>query len=94
MKYLSYKNGIYYYLKKHGVTLLKLFIAPSESRLIESFPYIRSLVELKLYDDDYDDGLTMYEIFSSLVVNLEMDPSSIPLPRTTIRSVGDHLPGY
>ena len=40
---LNLKRNIFHYLNKHGVTLLKLFIAPSESRLVRSFPYIRSL---------------------------------------------------
>ena len=82
-KYVSYKNGIYDYIKEHGETLLELSIAPSESKLVESFPYIRSLVWLKLYVDEYDDdgSMMIYEILSSLVVNPEMDPSTIPLPR-------------
>ena len=82
MKYLS-NHGFYDYIKKNGSTLLKLSIAQSHSRLVENIPYLRSLVELKLYDNDYDtDGsIKIYKILSSLVVDPEMDPSTIPLPR-------------
>jgi hypothetical protein len=38
-------------------------------------------VEFKLYDDKHDDDGSVYEILSFLVVNPEMDPSTIPLPR-------------
>ena len=56
---------------------------PSHRRLVESIPYLRSLVELKLYDNNYDDdgSIKMYEILSSLMVGPEMDPSTITLPR-------------
>ena len=84
-KYLSFDNGVYDYIKKNGSTLLKLSIAPSHQKLVESIPNLRSLVELKLYDNNYDDdgSIMMYEILSSLVVNRdpETDPSTIPLPR-------------
>ena len=73
----------YNYIGKNGSTLLNLSIAPCHGRLVESIPYLRSLVELKLYDNDYDnDGsIKIYKILSSLVVNPEMDRSTIPLPR-------------
>ena len=82
MEYLS-NDGFYDYIEKNGLTLLKLSIAPSDSRLVKSIPYLRSLVELKLYDNNFDDNgsIVMHEILSSLVVSPEMDPSSIPLPR-------------
>ena len=76
---------IYDYIKKNASTLLKLSIVPYHSRLVVCIPYLRSLVELKLYDDDdaysNDMPIWMYEILSYLVVRPEMDPSTIPLPR-------------
>ena len=88
-------KAFYEYIKKIGSTLLKLSIAPSHSRFVESIPYLRSLVELKLYDNNYDDdgSIKRYEILSSLVV----DPGNGPIHRdtsSTIRSVGDHLSCY
>ena len=82
MEYLS-SHSFYDYIEKNGLTLLKLSIAPSHSRLVKSIPYLRSLVELKLYDNNYDDSgsIVMQEILSSLVVSPEMDRSTIPLPR-------------
>ena len=59
---------------------------PSHSRLVESIPYLRSLVELKLYDND-DGSIKMYKILSSLVVDPEMDPSTIPLPRLEVLEI-------
>ena len=87
-KYLSY-DVVYDYIEKNSSTLLKLSIAPSESGLVDTIPYLRSLVELKLYDNDCEnDGLiTMYEILSSLVVNSKMDPSTIPLPRLEVLEI-------
>lgn len=43
-----------------------------------------SLVKLKFYDNlnDYAGGsIRIYEILNSLLVNPEMEPSTIPLPR-------------
>ena len=82
LKYF-YDKGFYDYIIKIGPTLLKLSIAPSHSRLVEGIPYLRSLVELRLYDSNHgDDGsVMMCEILSSLVVDPEMEPSTIPLPR-------------
>ena len=84
-KYLYDDNVVYDYIKKNGSTLLKLSIAPvtSHNGFVGSIPYLRSLVELKLYDNDYDnDGsIKIYEILSSLVVTPEMDPSTIALPQ-------------
>ena len=73
----------YDYIEKNGSTLLKLSIAPVHSRLIESIPYFRSLVELKLYDDNCNDEPMIFDILDSLVVELEpeMDLSTILLPR-------------
>ena len=83
LKFLSYTNGVHDYIKKNGSTLLKLSNARSHSRLLESIPNLRSLVELKLYDNDYntDGSIKTYEILRSLVIKPEMDPSTIPLPR-------------
>ena len=84
VKYLSGTNLDFHdYIEKNGSTLLKLSIAPSHRRLVKSVPFLRSLVELKLYDNDYDDNgsIHMHEILRSLVVNPEMDPSTMPLPR-------------
>jgi hypothetical protein len=62
---------------------LKLSIAPSCSSFLEIIPYLSSLVELKLYDNNYecDGSMEMYQILSSLVVSPDMDPSTIPLRR-------------
>jgi hypothetical protein len=82
-----YSNiNVYDYIEKNGTTLLKLCLAPSHSRLVESIPYLRSLVELKLYDDK--GGSTfMHKILEFLVVNPEMEPSSIPLPRLEVMEI-------
>ena len=76
-------NNCYNYIEKNGSTLLKLSIAPSHSRLVESIPYLRSLVELRLYDNNYrnDESIMIYEILDTLVIKPEIDPSTIPLPR-------------
>ncbi|KAF8802179.1 hypothetical protein BYT27DRAFT_7197257 [Phlegmacium glaucopus] len=81
-KYLK-DQAFYDYITSNGLTLLKLSIAPSNSQLIQSIPALQSLVELKLYDNDYyENGSTMmYDILNSLIVDPEMDPSTIPLPR-------------
>ena len=78
-----YDNDFYDYIEKNGSILLKLSIAPAESKLVERIPYLQSLVELQLYDNNADDNgsIITHKILSSLVVNLEMDPSTIPLPR-------------
>ena len=82
--YLS-DDAVPHYIKNNGSTLLKLSIAPVSFRsgFVESIPWLGSLMELKLYDNDLDaNGSTMmYKILSSLVVNPEMDPSTVPLPR-------------
>ncbi|KAF8802136.1 hypothetical protein BYT27DRAFT_7197212 [Phlegmacium glaucopus] len=88
LKYFE-EDDFYDYITINGLTLLKLSIAPSQSGLIRSIPSLQSLVELTLYDNNYDDdddedddeASMMYKILSSLVVNPEMDPSTIPLPR-------------
>ena len=82
----------YDYIEKNGSTLLKLSISPyhTGSRLVKCIPYLRSLVEFKLYDDDDDDGYQsswMDEILSSLVVNPEMDSFTIPLPRLEVLEI-------
>ena len=77
-------HSFYHYIEENGSTLLKLSVTASHSQLVKYIPCLRSLVELKLYDDDgYDDDGSnwMYEILSSLVVKPEMDPSTIPFPR-------------
>ena len=77
-------HEVYYnYIEKNSSTLLKLSIAPSHNRFLKSIPYLRTLVELKLYDNYYEDGSIMvYNILSFLVVDpAERDPSTIPLPR-------------
>ena len=86
IKYLPFAGGdaVYNYIKKNGSTLLKLSIAPvPHDGFVQIIPYLRSLVELKLYDSDYDnDGsIKIHKILRSLVVKPEMDPSTIPLPR-------------
>jgi hypothetical protein len=71
------------YIKKNGSTLLKL-IAPVSSIFVGTIPYLRSLVELELYDNE--PGLSMmYNILSSLVVNPEKD--IIPLPRLKVLEI-------
>ena len=70
------------YIEKNGSSMLKLSYVSSswkhESGFVNCFPYLRSLVDLKIYDDNEQDDGSMCEILSSLVVNPEMD---IPLPR-------------
>ena len=89
-KYLSYDNVVYDYVKENGSTLLKLSIAPvPNGGFVGCIPSLQSLVELKLYDNDYDDdgSIKIYRILSSLVVNPEMDPSTIPLPRLEVLEI-------
>ena len=59
--------------------ILKLSITPSERKLIGCIPHFRSLVQPKLYANNYNDNglIVMHEILSSLV---EMNLSTIPLP--------------
>ena len=84
-----YHERFYDYIKKIGSTLLKLSIAPPYINIVETIPYLRSLVELNLSDnmDDDDGSITMYKILSSLVVKPEMDPSTIPLPRLEVLKI-------
>ena len=80
----SLYSDFYCYIDTFGSTLLKLSISPYQPRLVESFPYLRSLVELRLYDDNYDEDYewnVTSKVLGSLVVNPEMVPSAIPLPR-------------
>ena len=80
--YFGYTDGVRDYVKKNGSTLLKLSIAPYHGILLESIPNLRSLVKLRLDDCHYDTyESTTYEVLSFLVVNPEMEPSSLPLPR-------------
>ena len=84
--------GAYDYIKKNSSTLLKLSIAAPDIKLVENFPNLRSLVELKLYDDydtnrDYESMAVYYRILSSLVVKPEMDLSTIPLPRLEVLEI-------
>ena len=80
--------GFYDYIEKNGSTLLKLSIAPYHYQLVRCIPCLRSLVELKLYDDyGRSDCDWMCEILSSLVVKPEMDPSTIPLPRLKVLEI-------
>ena len=89
LKYFPYADGVHDYIKMNSSTLLKLSIAPSYGILLENIPNLRSLVKLKLYDDDCEscESIKIYEVLSSLVVNLEMDPSTIPLPRLEVLEV-------
>ena len=88
----SYPKIFYDYIKMIGSTLLKLSIAPSHINLVESIPYLRSLVELNLsdktqYTHDDNRSIMMYGILSSLVVKPEMDPSTVPLPRLEVLKI-------
>ena len=84
-KYLRDEDAIYHYIKENGPTLLKLSLSAisSHSGFVRSIPYLGSLVELKLLDNDYgtNGSIKIHKILRSLVVNPEMDPSNIPLPR-------------
>ena len=82
-------KSFYDYITKIGSTLLKLSITLSHSSFVESISYLRSLVELNLSDYEYDNhgSFMMYEILNSLVVNPEMDPSTIPLPRLEVLKI-------
>ena len=76
-----YDDSIYQFIENNGSTLLKLSIVPPESMFVGVIPFLRSLVELRLYDNDCGGSLTMHDILTSLVVEPEMDHSAIPLPR-------------
>ena len=73
-KYI-YNTSIFEYIERIGGTLLKLSILPSESKLVDVIPSLRSLVELKLYDNNCEeDGSRMaLEILTCLVVKPEME---------------------
>ena len=59
-RFVIYNVGVYDYIDKNGSMLLKLSIAPSASILVDSIPYLRSLVGLKLYDNSGEqDGSMM-----------------------------------
>ena len=79
-------NSIFDYIKKHSSTLLKLSIAPLDTKFIESIPYLRCLVKLKIHDNERG-GQSIYEVLNSLVVSPEMDPFTIPLPRLEVLEI-------
>jgi hypothetical protein len=83
VKYVFDDFFSYDYIDTNGSTLLKISIALSNIRFLRSIPCLRSFVELKLYDNNYhcQGSIMMFEILSSPMVNSEMDPSTIPLPR-------------
>ena len=78
-----YGDYICPFICKNRSTLLKLSIPPYDNMLFGTIPYLRSLVELKIYDNDCDDdGSKMVEeILNNLEVEPEMDHSTILLPR-------------
>ena len=65
--------GYYDNIDKNGSTLLKLSIAPSASILVDSIPYLRSLVGLKLYDNsgEQDGSMMMCWILYSGISGLD-----------------------
>ena len=93
IKSLYIFHSVYQFIETNGSTLLKLSIDPSNSGLVDSFPYLRSLVKLELHDDSFQCHCgvpMMYKILSSLVVKPKMDPSSIHLPRLETLEINCH----
>ena len=88
-----YDDSIYQFIENNGSTLLKLSIVPPESMFVGVIPFLRSLVELRLYDNDCG-SLTMHDILTSLVVEPEMDHSAIPLPRLEALEIICHATEY
>ena len=84
------------FIKKNGSTLLKLSIAPSDDLFVKVIPYLRSLVELRLYDNNCDGNgsSVINDILYNLVVKPEMDSSDIPLPRLEALEIICHATEY
>ena len=87
-----YETEVLAYIGKNGSTLLKLSISPPASIFVDTIPHLRSLVELKLYDNNCNQNksMMMFKTLSSLVVKPEMEPSTIPLPRLEVLEITCH----